>query len=145
MPKTLGGALPELKPVNIGAAVIDIRSKMHMAAVDPGRTDTPVRAFGTFTQGLHELTDWLKACGIISVAMESTGSIGSPSTRFSSREGSTSFWSTHVTPRTCLDAELMSVTPLGCGSFIPTVCCAAASGLMPISRRYAPISVSESG
>src|SRR5436853_1863951 len=64
---------PELKPVNVGAAAIDIGSTMHMAAVDPACADTPVRAFGTFTQDLHELANWFKACGVTSVAMESTG------------------------------------------------------------------------
>jgi len=73
MPKTITGGRPELKPVNAGAAAIDIGSKMHMAAVDPTGTDTPVRAFGTFTQDLHDLADWFKACGVTSVAMESTG------------------------------------------------------------------------
>src|SRR5277367_5579761 len=28
---------------------------------------------GTFTQDLHDLADWFKACGVASVAMESTG------------------------------------------------------------------------
>src|SRR5205823_11639154 len=64
---------PELKPVNVGAAAIDIGSTMHMAAVDPACADRPVRAFGTFTQDLHELADWFKVCGVTSVAMESTG------------------------------------------------------------------------
>ncbi|WP_249757382.1 IS110 family transposase [Bradyrhizobium sp. C-145] len=73
MPKTPAGGRPDLKPVNVEAAAIDIGSKMHMPAVAPGWTDTPVRAFGTFTQDLHELADWFKACGVISVAMESTG------------------------------------------------------------------------
>jgi transposase len=73
MPKTITGGRPELRPVNTGAAAVDIGSKMHMAAVDPTRTDTPVRAFGTFTQDLHDLADWFKACGVTSVAMESTG------------------------------------------------------------------------
>src|SRR5258708_5171601 len=73
MPKRTTGDRPELKPVNVGAAAIDIGSKMHMAAVDPACTDTPVRAFGTFTQDLHDLADWFKACGVTSVAMESTG------------------------------------------------------------------------
>jgi transposase len=46
---------------------------MHLAAVNPACADMPVRAFGTFTQDLHELADWFKACGVTSVAMESTG------------------------------------------------------------------------
>lgn len=33
----------------------------------------PVRAFGTFTQDLHGLADWFDACGVTSVATESTG------------------------------------------------------------------------
>ena len=73
MPKTTTSDRPELKPVNVGAAAIDIGSKMHMAAVNPACTDMPVRAFGTFTQDLHDLADWFKACGVTSVAMESTG------------------------------------------------------------------------
>jgi hypothetical protein len=44
MPKRTTGDCPELKPVNVGAAAIDIGSKMHMAAVNPARTDPPVRA-----------------------------------------------------------------------------------------------------
>ena len=73
MPKTIAGDHPELRPVNAGAAAIDIGSKMHMAAVDPTCTETPVRAFGTFTRDLHDLADWFKACGVTSVAMEFTG------------------------------------------------------------------------
>jgi hypothetical protein len=46
---------------------------MLMAAVDPICTDTPMRAFGTFTEDLHDLADWFKACGVTSVAMESIG------------------------------------------------------------------------
>ena len=73
MPKTTTADRPELKPVNVGAAAIDIGSKMHMAAVNPASTDVPVRTFGTFTQDLHSLADWFKTCGVTSVAMESTG------------------------------------------------------------------------
>src|SRR3984893_13391853 len=73
MPKRTTGDRPELKPINVGAAAIDIGSKMHMAAVNPACTDVPVRSFGTFTQHLHDLADWFKACGVTSVAMESTG------------------------------------------------------------------------
>jgi transposase InsO family protein len=53
MPKRTTGDRPELKPVNVRAAAIDIGSKMHMAAVNPASTDVPVRSFGTFTQDLH--------------------------------------------------------------------------------------------
>jgi len=73
MPKRTTGDRPELKTVSVGAAAIDIGSKMHMAAVNPACTDVPVRSFGTFTQHLYDLADWFKACGVTSVAMESTG------------------------------------------------------------------------
>ena len=73
MPKRTSGDRAELKPVKVGAAAIDIGSKMHMAAVDPSCADRPVRAFATFTQNLHDLADWFKSCGVTSVAMESTG------------------------------------------------------------------------
>ena len=63
----------DLKMANPTAAAIDIGSTMHMAAVNPDASDTPVRAFGTFTQDLQALADWFKACGVTSIAMESTG------------------------------------------------------------------------
>jgi transposase len=72
MPNRTTGDRPGLKPINVSAAAIDIGSKMHMAAVNPD-CDMPVRAFGTFTQDLHDLADWFKSCGVTSVAMESTG------------------------------------------------------------------------
>jgi len=59
--------------VNPSAAAIDIGSTMHMAAVNPDSTDTPIRAFGTFARDLHDLAQWFKSCGVASVAMESTG------------------------------------------------------------------------
>ena len=39
----------------------------------PGTCARPVRAFATFTEDLHALRDWLKECGVTTVAMESTG------------------------------------------------------------------------
>jgi hypothetical protein len=107
MPKRTTGDRPELKPVNVGAAAIDIGSKMHMAAVNPSCNNTPVRSFGTFTQDLHDLADWFKACGVTSVAMEPPVSIGSRSTRSWSSAALMSFWSMHGTPRMCPGAKPM--------------------------------------
>ena len=73
MAKLATGGHPDLKMVNPAAAAIDIGSTMHMAAVNPAACETPVKAFGTFTQDLHALADWFKACGVPSVAMDSTG------------------------------------------------------------------------
>jgi len=55
------------------AAGIDIGSAAHFVAVPPDRDDEPVREFQSFTADLHRLADWLDACGVDSVAMESTG------------------------------------------------------------------------
>ncbi|WP_349538922.1 transposase [Sagittula sp. NFXS13] len=39
---------------------------------EPDTEIMPVRAFGTFTQDLHNLAVWFHSCGVTSVAMEST-------------------------------------------------------------------------
>ncbi|MDE4147128.1 IS110 family transposase [Phaeobacter gallaeciensis] len=73
MTKRKTGGHPDLKMVNPNAASIDIGSKIHMAAANPDADAMPVRAFGTFTQDLHDLAAWFRSCGVTSVAMESTG------------------------------------------------------------------------
>jgi transposase len=55
------------------AAGIDIGAREVYVAVPPDRDEHPVRIFDTFTADLHEWADWLTACGITTVAMESTG------------------------------------------------------------------------
>ncbi len=55
------------------AAGIDIGSASHFVAVAPDRDDEPVREFKSFTVDLIALADWLAACGVDTVAMESTG------------------------------------------------------------------------
>jgi transposase len=55
------------------AAGIDIGSASHYVAVPPDRADDGVREFKSFTEDLEALADWLTACGVDTVAMESTG------------------------------------------------------------------------
>ena len=62
-----------LKVIHPNAAGLDIGSEEIWAAVAPDRTAEPVRKFGTFTPDLQALADWLLACGVDTVAMESTG------------------------------------------------------------------------
>ena len=62
-----------LERITPNAAGIDCGSDTHYVAVPPDRDATPVRAFPTFTADLHRLADWLTACGVTTVAMESTG------------------------------------------------------------------------
>ena len=64
-------------PLNLShhpdAAGIDVGAEELVVAVPPGRGDTPhVRTFSAFTAGLHALRDWLVACDIKTVALEST-------------------------------------------------------------------------
>jgi hypothetical protein len=54
------------------AAGIDIGATEIYVAVPTDRDSQPVRCFSTFTDDLIALADWLNACGIDSVAMEST-------------------------------------------------------------------------
>lgn|SRR5262245_10124855 len=59
--------------INPDAAGLDIGHREHWCAVPSQRDAQPVRPFGTFTADLEGLADWLKVCGIKTVAMESTG------------------------------------------------------------------------
>ncbi len=59
--------------VNRSAAGIDVGSASHYVAVPTDRDDQPVREFAAFTGDLYGMADWLKSCGIETVAMESTG------------------------------------------------------------------------
>ena len=69
-PKT-GASL--LSCLNLNAAGIDIGATEIYIAVPEDRDPQPVRCFSTFTEDLHAAADWLKACHIETVAMESTG------------------------------------------------------------------------
>ncbi len=55
------------------AAGIDVGATSHFVAVPRDRDPQPVREFPVYTADLHRLADWLKACRIDTVAMESTG------------------------------------------------------------------------
>ena len=67
---------PASKPLSIvypHAAGLDIGKDEIFVAVPPDRDPQPVRAYPTFTPDLIALADWLQACQIGTVAMESTG------------------------------------------------------------------------
>ena len=70
----MGGKKVEpLAVVHRDCAGIDVGKRKHYVAVDPSRFDEPVRNFGTFTQDLESMAEWLSSCGVREVAMESTG------------------------------------------------------------------------
>jgi transposase len=73
---------PEPLPVtNPHAAGIDVHAARHYVAVPPAAVPAAVpagrpphvRTFGACTADLEALADWLKVCGVTTVAMESTG------------------------------------------------------------------------
>ena len=65
--------IEDLKIVHPHAAGLDIGASEIWACVPASSTAENVRVFGTFTVDLRALADWLVACGIDTVAMESTG------------------------------------------------------------------------
>lgn len=68
--KPARGKLEVLHP---DAAGIDVGGTAHYVAVPNEAAVESVRQFGVYTRELHALADWLKACGVKIVAMESTG------------------------------------------------------------------------
>src|SRR6267143_411608 len=62
-----------LEVIHPDAAGIDIGNESHYVAVPPSRDSQPVRRFGCTTAELKAMADWLKQCGIRTVAMQSTG------------------------------------------------------------------------
>src|SRR5579884_1367763 len=70
--KTTGRYYEGLPQIRANAAGMDIGATEIW--VDVGNKDPEgVRSFGTFTADLNEMAEWLKQCGIETVAMESTG------------------------------------------------------------------------
>ena len=55
------------------AAGIDVGASSHWVAVPRHAADDPVREFGAMTDDLNAMADWLLACGVDTVALESTG------------------------------------------------------------------------
>jgi hypothetical protein len=55
------------------AAGIDVGGSSHWVAVPRSAADQPVREFGATTCNLHAMADWLLACGVDTVALDSTG------------------------------------------------------------------------
>ena len=62
-----------LKVVHPNAAGIDIGNEAHYVAVPPDRDSEPVQRYACFTEDLRRMAEWLKSCGIETVAMQSTG------------------------------------------------------------------------
>ena len=95
-----------LDVVHPHAAGIDIGSREHYVAVNPAVDQQPVRTFGCTTPDLMGMGRWLKACGVTTIAMESTGVFWVPVARI--LEDEFGFEVKLVDPhhvRTCRDAR----------------------------------------
>ncbi len=68
-----GMSLEDRPVLETNAAGIDIGAREIFVAVPPDRDEHPVRVFGTFTEDLQRLCEWLVACRVTTAAMESTG------------------------------------------------------------------------
>ena len=65
---------PENMPIlHPHAAGIDVGAEEHWVCVPADRDAQPVQKLSAFTCDLHRLADWLTACRVTTVAMESTG------------------------------------------------------------------------
>ena len=62
-----------LEQIQLNAAGIDIGAEEIYVCVPPERDEERIRVFTTFTVDLEQAANWLIACGIETVAMESTG------------------------------------------------------------------------
>jgi transposase len=71
--QTRGSTAGRLSTINPDAAGLDVGATFHVVAVPGDRDEQPVRTFRTFSGDLHQLAEWLRAVGITTVAMESTG------------------------------------------------------------------------
>jgi transposase len=73
---TARGGVEGMEIVNPHAGGIDCGAQEHYVAVPPQSVEPGepvVRCFSAFTEGLDSLVEWLKACGVTTVAIESTG------------------------------------------------------------------------
>ena len=71
--RQLQSANPGLEVMHPRAAGIDVGNSAHYVAVRPDQDPEPVRRFECFTADLHRVADWLKECGVETIAMQSTG------------------------------------------------------------------------
>jgi transposase len=82
---------------------LDVHKRSVAAClIVPGTHGEPrkeIRTFGTMTEDLLELSDWLAAAGCTHVAMESTGVYWKPIYNLLWRRLSRRFWSTPGTSR----------------------------------------------
>jgi transposase len=73
LPRPARAPFASLQVLHPDAAGIDVHSDLHLVCVPAGRDAQPIRSFGANSCDLAALADWLRQCGVTTVAMESTG------------------------------------------------------------------------
>jgi hypothetical protein len=63
---------PGLEVMHPHAEGIDVGNSAHYVAVRPDCASQPVRRFECFTADLHRLAEWLRSCGVQTLALQST-------------------------------------------------------------------------
>jgi hypothetical protein len=129
--------LDDLACVYPNAAGLDIGSAEIGVAIPPERDPQSVRAFQTFTADLHALLAWLLACGIDTLALESTGVFWIPIYQLLEQAGITPICSMHAMSRRSLGARLIGTMRNGFRSCMRSASCRARFGPMPKSARCA--------
>jgi hypothetical protein len=115
------------------AAGIDIGAREMFVAVPPDRDAHPVQIFDSFTEDLHRLADWLVACGITTVAMESTGVYWIPLYDILEARGLKPCLVNARHIRTCPGGAPIGMNVSGYNTYIRWDCCAGPSGRKPTS------------
>lgn len=144
---------PALTVLHPNAAGIDVHSNMHMVCVpaasvattmvEPGGLPPHVRRFGANSCDLHAIADWLQSCGVITVAMESTGVYWIPLFELLEAAASRSGWSNRANSHAVAPARRpMRSTPSGFNACTAMVCCDRRSGRPIRSWRCGAITAS---
>jgi transposase len=71
--KAIRAVSDDMPVMNRNAAGIDVGAAESWVSVPADRSPEPIRRFEMFTRDLNQMGEWLKQCGIETVAMESTG------------------------------------------------------------------------
>jgi hypothetical protein len=105
---------PGLEVMHSNAAGIDVGNSAHYVAVRPDRDPDPVRRFDCFTVDLHRLADWLRQCGVTTVALQSTGVYWIPVYEILEARGLEVYLVNARHTRTCLGARVTCKRASGC-------------------------------
>jgi hypothetical protein len=136
---------PGWEIVHRNVAGIDVGNESHFVSVDPRQTDQPVREFGSWTAGLHQMVDWLKTSQVQRVVLQTTGVYWIPVQDVLEKAGFEVAVVDARAPGTCLDGKATYRSASGYGSWISMDCCGAVSRYRTVSALFVPSGVYGNG